>query len=66
MTGPSLPKLSYGKRELADAVGVSEATIDREIKAGRIEVRYIRNKVVIMHEEAVRYLNDAPTEREDV
>ncbi|ANA86597.1 helix-turn-helix DNA binding protein [Gordonia phage ClubL] len=66
MTGPSLPKLSYSKSEFAAALGVHPSTVDREIKAGRIEVRYIRNKVVIMHEEAVRYLNDAPTEREDV
>ncbi|QAU06603.1 helix-turn-helix DNA-binding protein [Gordonia phage WilliamBoone] len=65
MTEPSLPKLSYNKREFAGSIGVSEATIDREIKAGRIEVRYIRGKVVIPYAEAVRYLNDAPTERED-
>jgi len=65
VTEPFKPKLSYSKRELAEAVGVHDSTIDREIKAGKLEVRYIRNKVVIMHAEAMRWLESAPTERED-
>ncbi|QBP33296.1 MerR-like HTH DNA binding protein [Gordonia phage BrutonGaster] len=64
MSDPFQNKLAFNKRELADAVGVSEATIDREIKAGNLEVRYVRGKVVIMRDAAVDWLNAAPTEKE--
>ncbi|ANA86420.1 excisionase and transcriptional regulator [Gordonia phage OneUp] len=64
MTEPFQNKLAFNKRELAEAVGVHESTIDREIKAGKLEARYVRGKVVILREEAMAWLAATPDEKE--
>lgn len=63
-------RLAYPLDEAAVLIGVSEMTLRREIKAGRVRARRVRGRVVVLHAEIERYLartdivlSDAETER---
>lgn len=55
-----MSKGAYNLEGAADYCGVSQRTISREITDGKIAVKYIRSKAVILAAELDSYLESLP------
>ena len=56
-------RIALTLREAADAVGLSERTLLRAIKAGDLVPRYPTRKAVILADELRAWIDAAPTEQ---
>ncbi len=54
----NLDKLLYGKREAASLLNLSEHTVARDVRLGRINVRHYGRRVLIPREEILRIANE--------
>jgi excisionase family DNA binding protein len=55
--GAAIEKRVYSRKEAAEYLGVSLATIDRAIATEQISVSYLRARVVIQSKHLEEYLN---------
>jgi hypothetical protein len=53
----------YTLAEAAEEFRVSEATLRRANKAGALRFRYVSDHPLITHEDAMHWINSAPTEK---
>jgi len=56
--------LAYSMKGAAEATGVSVTTLEREIEAGNLNVRYVRSKRVIDADELKAWILSRPFDRE--
>lgn len=58
--------LAYSMKGAAEATGVSVTTLEREIEAGNLNVRYVRSKRVIDADELKAWVHSRPYDRPEV
>jgi excisionase family DNA binding protein len=54
----NLEKLLYGKREAANLLNLSEHTVARDIRLGRIQSRHYGRRVLIPRDELMRIASE--------